>query len=477
MKLPTLLMAALLGGCILTHSQNKQLLYDFNEIPQSLMVNPGVETSFQWYAGIPFLSGISLQAASSGISVHDIFADDGIDINVKIREKAIYGMDTRDELSGTYQVELLSGGYRSKDRPNDFYSFGIYHEGDAIGYWFQDLAILGFEGNAGQLERRFDLGDLKTRGEIVNVFHFGINRKMDNRLTLGARAKLYSGIIDFNTTRNKGYFVTTQGQNNIFANTIVSDMRLRTSGIDGLLEDDAEIGNIISKRAFLGGDLGLGADLGFTYKFTERAVLTASLLDVGFIYHAGDIKNYTLNGTATVEGVEVILPDALADPDRDFWQELVDEIEALLPFEEDNRSYVTFRPTKLYSSFKYSFGEKRSGADCDCDPMAMATGSRGSASSYTSSVGAQLYMINRPRGPQSALSAFYQHRFGNFLSLKGTYTIDKFSLSNIGMGLSMQVGKVNLYAMADNLLAYRNFYDSRYASFQFGINILSWGGK
>ena len=54
----------------LTYAQNKQLLYDFTEIPQALMLNPGMETDFNWYAGIPVLSGISVHAVSDGISVN-----------------------------------------------------------------------------------------------------------------------------------------------------------------------------------------------------------------------------------------------------------------------------------------------------------------------------------------------------------------------------------------------------------------------
>ncbi|HKL90187.1 MAG TPA: hypothetical protein VJ880_03300, partial [Allomuricauda sp.] len=42
-------------------AQNKELLYDFYEIPQSLMLNPGVKTSQKWHAGIPVISGLSVQ--------------------------------------------------------------------------------------------------------------------------------------------------------------------------------------------------------------------------------------------------------------------------------------------------------------------------------------------------------------------------------------------------------------------------------
>ncbi len=459
------------------HAQNKQLLYDFTEVPQALMVNPGMETDFSWYAGIPALSGVSFQAGSNGVSVNDIFADDGLDINDKIRDRLIYGMSVRDELSGTYQLEILNGGFRGKDS-SFFYSFGLYNEGDAIGYWFKDYAILGYEGNADRLGQRFDLGHLKTRGEMLNVFHFGINKKISGNLVLGARGKIYSSIFDFNSTDNEGYFVTTEGQNNILANTLNADLGLRTSGInaiDNALDDD-NIPSTIIKRGLFGGNLGLGVDLGFTYYLGSQTVLTGSLLDLGFIHHANDVENFTLKGSATIEGVGIILPDALSDPNQDFWQELVDEVEQFVPFEKEIKSYLTFRPTRLYGSIRHNFGKPMRGlAQCDCGYRVKGKGPN--VVKYRNSIGGQIYVVNRPRGPQSAVTAFYQRRFGNFMSIKATYTADKFTFTNIGLGASIQTGSVNFYLMADNLLSYGNIADSNYTSFQFGLNIISWGKK
>ncbi|MGB5818009.1 MAG: DUF5723 family protein [Saonia sp.] len=476
MKKRQVLMISLLGVLSCAYGQNKQLLYDFTEIPQSLMINPGVDIDYSWYAGIPGLSGISIHGGSSGISVNDIFADDGVDVNDKVRDRAINGMGIRDELSGTYQVEILNGGFRGRDR-NVFYSFGIYNEGDAVGYWFRDYAILAFEGNADRLNEEFDLSHLKARGEMVNVFHFGVNKRMSRNLTVGARGKIYSSIFDFNSTKNEGFFVTTEGENNLLASTIDADLRLRTSGIYELedAEENGDLTNTLIKRGFFGGNLGLGFDVGFTYNLNKQTLITASLLDLGFIYHSNDVKTFTLQGSDTVEGVEIILPVDLLDPDRDFWQDLVDRVEESVPFEDNDKSYITFRPTKLHASFRYNFGKETDGRqDCNCEDLVTGVGIR---TYYTDGVGAQLYMVNRPRGPQAALTAFYLRRLGNSLSVKTTYTVDKFSFTNVGLGVSIQAGPLNLYAMADNLLAYRNLADTHYASFQLGLNIISWGRK
>ncbi len=456
------------------HGQNKQLLYDFTDIPQSLMVNPAADVDFKWYGGILGLSGISLQAGSSGVSAYDLLADDGLNINDKVRDRLLNGMTISDELSGNSQVEILNSGWRRK-HPDYFYSLGVYNESDAIGYWFKDYAILAFDGNADSF-RRFNLGHLKTRGSIVNVYHFGVKKRVNDKLLIGGRAKIYSGILDFNSTRNKGFLQNTEGQNNVISTTLDADLEMRTSGLNVLRDADSEdIGSVFTKRALFGGDLGLGLDLGFTKYFNDQTVLTASMLDLGFIYHSSDTKNWTLKGKATSEGVEIILPGALADPDADFYQQLIDDIEALAPFEENFKNYITFRPTKLNASLRHNFGKQiQVGEDCDCGPYASQSKR---APRFANAVGAQIYAINRPRGPQTALTAFYLRRFGNVAALKATYTVDKFSATNIGLGLNLQAGPINLYFMADNLLSYRNLYNSRYASFQLGLNIISWGKK
>ncbi len=92
------------------------------------------------------------------------------------------------------------------------------------------------------------------------------------------------------------------------------------------------------------------------------------------------------------------------------------------------------------------------------------------ARKYRNEVGAQLFAINRPRGPQVALTGFYLRRFGRFMAVKGTYTVDKFSrLTNIGLGINFQAGPVNFYAMGANLLSYQNIAASNYASFSVRI--------
>ena len=466
----------------LLSAQNRQLLYDFYETPQSLLVNPGVKTPYKWHVGIPLTSGISAQAGSSGVTVNDLFANDGLSFTDKVRDKVVNGLTQRDEFGAGFQIDILNIGFRDKNHPDDYFSFGIYGEFELVQYWPADIAILAFEGNANNIDRSFDLSHLTTFSEAVNVFHFGINRKVNDNLRLGLRGKIYSSIFEAKSTSNTGSFTTTRGENNILRNTLIADLQLRTSGVEEIInaldENDnasANLSSLLLGRSFFGGNLGLGFDVGFTYKLNQRTFLTGSLLDIGFIYHSKDIKNYTLEGTASNEGIEIILPEAFDDINNDIWQNLVDDIEEQVPFETNSDAYISLRPIKLNASIRYNFGkENQKVDDCSCGTNTVINDS---PFDYKNAVGGHLYMINRPKGPQAAVTAFYQKRVGNALAIKATYTANKFTFTNIGLGLNFQAGPVNFYILGDNLLGYQNIADSNYASLQFGFNIISWNSN
>ena len=67
---------------------------------------------------------------------------------------------------------------------------------------------------------------------------------------------------------------------------------------------------------------------------------------------------------------------------------------------------------------------------------------------------------------------FFEHRIKKILSTKLTYTVDSYSFSNIGIGLSTQLGPINAYFITDNLLNFNNLYDAKSMSFQAGINLI-----
>jgi hypothetical protein len=193
---------------ILCFSQNKPLLYGLSDVPQSLLVNPGGKTPYSKVYGIPLFSQIHLNVGSSGVTVYDIFQESDYTINIHISQ-ALSQMDNRDYFTATQQLELLYYGWKNK---NDyFFSAGMYQEFDFITYFPKDWAVLAWEGNQNHLNRIFDLNEFSLSAEMLTVFHVGVNKKINEKLTLGGRFKVYSSMFHIKSTQNRGTFVTTLG--------------------------------------------------------------------------------------------------------------------------------------------------------------------------------------------------------------------------------------------------------------------------
>ncbi len=452
-------------------SQNKQLLYDYRELPQSLALNPGSDvSSYDFHVGFPLLSHIYVHAGVSGVNAFELFADDGVNFNTKLRN-VLFSMSENDIYTANQQLEIFSGGFRPGDfNDRRYFSFGMYQEIDIHVYHPKDPAELALEGNGGpNINRVYDFGHVNASGELLTVFHFGFNKQVDDKLTYGFRGKVYSSIFDMRSTSNDALFFTEPGENNFYRHNLISDITVNTSGYASLRDIDSEdtadgSRQVLTKfrnRALLGGNIGLGFDVGFTYHYTDQLSVTASLLDVGFIRHNKDVENYSIRDAEALEGIELLFPgiDDVEDED-DFWQDLIEDLDQRFSPDTTNTAYTSWRPTKMNASVRYDFGKRRA-TECNCSPE---------EEGYLNAIGAHLYAIRRPRLPQFALTAYYYRRVSDFLRVKATYTVDRFTPYNLGLGMSMHFGNFNFYLMGDNLWSYRDLAKAHAVSVQLGFN-------
>jgi len=451
----------------LCFSQNKQILYGLKEVPQSLLLNPGGEVNYNWHLGIPLLSQIHFNAGASGLALNDIFADDGVDFNQKIRD-AVFNLSDRDFFTLNQQLEIFSAGFKTgKSYKKDTYiSFGLYQETDVIIYFPDDYAVLFLEGNQNNINRVFDLSDLNLRAEVLSVLHIGYNKKVNDKFTYGLRGKIYSSLATISSINNGGSFVTREGANNFLEHTFNLDLQVQTSGIASLINDDTgenEALNDFRSGLLLGGSLGLGFDAGFTYKFSEQLSVDASVQDVGFINNSKDIENYSLQGDLVFEGIDPLFVDQTDEIEaNDFIDEVSDNFEELFSVDTTTTKFTTLRPVKFNARLRYAF-ESESDETCNCVKK---------ESEYLSEIGIQLYGIKRPLQPQFALTLYYYRKLFNIFRAKATYTIDSFSNKNIGFGLSTHLDNFNFYAVADNLLEYQNLAGAQSVSLQLGFNLI-----
>jgi len=450
-------------------SQNKEVLYGLEETPQAMLLNPGSRISYEYHFGVPLLSHIHVNGGSSGVSVYDIFQESSVDINTRISNK-IFELENTDFFTATQQLELLNIGWKNKK--GYYFSGGIYQEFDFVLYFPKDLAILAWEGNANYIGKEFDLGEINTSGDLLTVYHFGANKKINKKITVGARAKLYSSMLSFSSTSNSGTFVTipSESGDNIYEHIVRNaTINVNTSGITSLsdLDTRTQVINKLLGRAFFGGNLGIGVDLGTTYEINEKWTASASILDLGAIFHKKNVESYQVSGEYNLDGIELLFPPlGNGDSSLPYYEDLIDDIGAAFTVDTIYNSYIQMRPVKMYASVKYNFGQAI-GGDKTCNCLKM-----GENQKYNQSIGFQYFSIIRPKGPQIAATLFYYHRLSDYFSVKATYSADSYSYSNVGLGLITNIKMVNFYIVADNLQWYSNLAKAKSVSLQFGFNII-----
>lgn len=437
-------------------SQNKQVLYGFDAIPQTLLLNPGANTNYKYHMGVPVLSGLSFNAGVTGITAADLFRNNNVDFTTKLLS-AIDNLTENDYIHINAQIEILNGGYKLNKK--DYLSVGFYTELDAFLNIPKDLLVFLKDGNSAYLNNSFLLSQGSLKVETVGVLHAGLSRKVNDKLTVGARVKIYSGIFNATSTNNEGTFTTNLNESNQYIHSLNNiNTSIHSSGFYDENDKRIKISDLTG-RALLSSNIGLGIDVGFTYKLDKQTEISASLLDIGFINYSEDILSSEIVGAYTFSGVNFQFDGT----NNDYFKNLNEDFKAKVPSEENRKSYTVMRPLKFNSSYKYSWGRSRN--EKDCSDMSFKD-------FYNNSLGAQLFSVFRPSGLKLALTGFYERKLSSNFNTKITYTIDDFSSSNVGIGISTRIGKVNVYGMLDNLFKITDIADANSLSFQLGINLI-----
>jgi len=438
-------------------AQNKQILFGFEEIPQNLMNNPSATIDQKAHFSVPMLSGIYINAGLTGFNMSNLVINDGLDVNEKL-SKLLNNTSRKDYYTVNQQLEVFNIGFRLNNVKKDYLSFGFYEEFDGILYHPKDLVTLAYEGNQ-DLSKTFNLNDVSFKAELLGVLHVGINRKINKKITLGLRVKMYSSVFNATSRINSGVFSTNLGDNNIYQHRLSNmNMEMKTSGIvnaNGELVADEKV----YKQFLLSGNMGLGLDFGIDYKVNKKVKIKASLSDLGFIRHVKNTAVYKVKGNYIFDGLNLLFPEGDV---VEYWSNLEDDIDEKIKTEVLSSKYTSLRSLKFNSSIGYKFGKSKSNnclrSEVD-NPL-------------SNEVGIQLFSIFRPRQPQFATSLYYYRRFSKHLQAKVTYTVSDFSATNVGAGFSTQMGAFNLYIMADNLIGFTDLSKSNQQSFQLGMNLI-----
>ena len=334
LKKSCLVILAVLGFNSISEAQNNFGFYGgLQKMPQAHAYNP----AFSPENKIHFSIGTGMHSfgfSHSGFTLNDILVERAQDDSLVLSpSNAVSKMAKLNHLGFNVQNELLSFGMKIR---KTYFSVGLYNRLSVQFAYPKDFFSLMVEGNGGSLlGQRADMDGLGIYANSYAELAFGANREFGDKLKLGARVKLLSGI--GNVTTKKSVLGLTTDETT-FDLTLDGELDLRTSGlpINGLIYDPL--------TALTARNKGFAFDFGASYQLSEKLMLSASLLDLGSINWTQNVQNYKRSSFSyTFEGVD--LNQAIND--TSYFETLVDTLEQIFKVEGNNDSYRAILPVRF----------------------------------------------------------------------------------------------------------------------------------
>ena len=470
-KLHKFYLITLLGILIIfqpLNAQQSNTMYFMKGIPQTQMYNPANQPKCNTFVGLPGISNIGIDVANNSLNLDKIlhyYADSSFSVfalNPYDGDPDAF-MDNfgrKNYFSGLANINILTFGFRKDDK---YFTFGYRVKASARLLYPTDFIRFPVKGIEDGKE--FDFSDFRADLTAYQEFALGISKQYDPYLSIGINTKVLFGLANFSQRKTDigltlnplsapCHVAFTQNANIPFANIAYTNER-----IDSIYFDENPKTRDIVKHAF--SNMGLGFDFGLNYNFDERLAISASIIDVGFIRWKSNPINIIQNADYVIPGAHVILSEVVDDSSTYDEQQIMDDFldsldNNLIIHQNKGNKYTTALPTKIYLGGTYLVNKN------------MQIGLLSRTEFFKKKMYQQL-TFSTSFFPNSGFTPTF------------SYSLMNKSYFNLGFGLSVKVGWVNLYFVSDNIPVifaeevndgYPVPHKTKSANFHFGMNLL-----
>lgn len=408
--------------------QSEVSLYGLHQTtPQAAEINPGILPGYRLAIGLP-------ANVYGRVSIGSLRASDFLpylqsaDSTVRASEITfLEGLPAVNQFSVNQEVSLFHLGWRFNRSYLSLTASQHLAARVAVPTNIFSIALGGFPGESDVL----NISDFDLNAQLYVEVGLGYTQQVNEQLTVGGRVKFYSGLLAAESRNLEGTLhwnrdsiaLSTSGPDvNVGAPEIFSAFSINQ---DFSIQDVADLALANPVQTLLGGNYGFGVDLGAQYYITPQLSVNASLHDLGYIRWTGHTPQYQVNPFQTsFTGVDPLSEDTTKYEvesyyDTAWWNN---------PYADlgDQGRFTTPITTKVYL-----------GTDYKVLPWLK--------------VGGMTYMsfFNGELNP--GVAAYANVQLGQWVNLVTNVSYADRQLGNIGVGASVNVFGLNVYATTNRI--------------------------
>lgn len=340
--------------------QQNNSLYFTDRIPQSIQLNPALQPMATSYVGMPFISGLEINAGNNAISLNNILIKekDSLFLPMATKEitaKTLDNLRKNNLFGGSLQEDIISFGFKINE---SYISFLISEKVNTNISIPKDLATFATQGIT--FGDTYNINNLKLSATHYREYSVGYSQKVSDRLYFGIRGKLLFGKANLNMKQmdltlsvpelNSPDWETVNVSSSLKINSSVPHLDVYadpTGQPDSLEMRDFEGTEILWDYVLLRKNKGFGVDLGFNYLLNDKVCISGSIVDLGYINWKANINTLTGGGDYKFRGIDL-------KNDSTFEDDLLDSIENAYDATLSNDPYSTTLTPKLYAGISYS---------------------------------------------------------------------------------------------------------------------------
>lgn len=426
------------------YGQGEFSLYNLNRsVPQAHQLNPAFRPDAKVVIGLPVLSSSHVSIDMDQLNFNQVFTE-SIEQTLSLNaENVSDALRDKNNFSVQSDLQLFFLGL---NLGNNFFSLAI---NDRVSSWMVytkdmvDLALFG-NGDKRTFGKNLSMDQMLLRQNLYHEIALGYATNIGDKLSIGARFKILSGVLNAQTEQVSG-FLRTDADSIHISN---SNFAFKNSGYNYFTEELDILSIYRNTLPFVGGNSGIGFDFGAEYKVTDRVSVSASITDLGYINWKENTESYSFdNVNYSFKGFDVIDLIRSDGSNSNFFQNELDSLENLFtPNELENIVYRSSLVSNFYTGVDYKLGEKHH-------------------------VGAQVYGKIAEGNITPEFGAYYNLRLSKVVNAVVNASFRNGQLHAAGAGVSLDFGPVQIYGTTESVTSLINPQAANLLDARVGLNL------
>jgi hypothetical protein len=432
-------------------------LYFMKGIAQTKDLNPsrpGIERGF--YIGLPLFSKFDFSVNTNNWSYNDLIHRGSGTLSDSLVwdfNKFLSSLDKNNFAMESAALTLVDIGWK---RGKQFYGFSWSEREFSEPVFTKSLVNLMYYGNVPFLGSTYHSGYFGVRGAHYREFAFTYANEISSKLSVGITGKLLFGMAGIKTAGlnfvagmpKSGDEIDLAAGGKAFVSAPVDIRLINDRGYKLYAKDYFDLPTYLTNF----GNPGLAVDIGLTNKVSENFEFSVSLIDLGFISWKQDVTVLTERGHLLFEGINLNAQTPTNHPPsatdvKGLFLAVRDTLRAtFLPF-ESNSSFTTLLPVKLYAAGEFQLNEDFS-------------------------LGGLLRIRMLNNLLHTSFTASANARLTEKLAFSASYAVIESTFDNLGLGANFRIGKVQLYAVTDNIVSFFRPSQACNSNLRLGINMI-----